>query len=62
MFTTLNNVVCEYKGIADTKPTVSNVFSNVNPRFSRRFTIVTALGKTRNYSRVEVLDSFFRRV
>jgi hypothetical protein len=34
-------------------------FNYVNRRVSRRFTQVGALGKIRNYSRVEMLSSFF---
>lgn len=37
------------------------VFSNVNPRKSQKFTQVAALGKIKEYSRIEPLHSFFRR-
>lgn len=57
--TTIYNVACINKGIGEINPIAHASFNHVNPKISQRFTIVAALGKTKNYSRVELLRSFF---
>lgn len=51
-----------YNNVGNTKQSGSTSFSNVSPKISRRFTQVAAIGKTKNYSRVELLQSIFRGV
>lgn len=54
-----NYAVCEYKPFGLKKQPVSTSFNKFNKRVSSRFTQVAALGKIRNYSRVEMLHSIF---
>jgi hypothetical protein len=51
--------VNEYITFGVEEQPVPTSFNRFNKRVSRGFTCVAALGKIRNYSRVERLNSFF---
>ena len=48
-----------FADFAKTEQPVSTSFNKFNKRVSSRFTQVAALGKVKNYSRVEMLHSIF---
>lgn len=52
--------VDEYKVFDEYIRNVSTSFNKFNKRVSSGFVQVAALGKTKNYSRREILESFFR--
>jgi hypothetical protein len=58
--TSIYNVTCVNKGVGETNPIAHASFNYVNLKISQRFTCVAASGKTKNYSRVELLQSIFR--
>jgi hypothetical protein len=58
-FISVDNV---FNNFGTSKQDAVTIFNKVKPRMSQRFTQVAALGKVRNYSRIELLHSFLRRV
>jgi hypothetical protein len=51
-----------FNDFGTSKQDALTIFNRPSPRISKRFTVVEALGKVRNYSRIELLTSFFRGV